>query len=390
MPNPFSTPGYIEELPSNKTINAISTSITTFIGVALNGPVNKPTRINSFNEFVQQFGGLLLESTMSYAVQDFYINGGTDAIIIRILPTNNRTRSGDPEYLSAIEVLKTIDQFNVLCIPPPSRGTATSLVVYAAAIDLCISKRAILLIDPPVNWNNQEVDFLSQPQQRVSDFLAHLPSTSNAAIYYPLINKKDPLKENSIESFVPCGVVAGILATTDRTRGVWKSPAGLDTKMMGITGVRVNITDNQNGLLNALGVNCLRVFTRSGPVVWGARTLTGSNHLASEYKYIAVRRTALLIEESIYKGTKWVAFESNNEVLWAQIRNNVGAFMHSLFLKGAFQGATPKEAYFVKCDKETTTQHNIDTGVVNIIVSFAPLKPSEFVTLIIKHLAGQR
>ena len=124
-------------------------------------------------------------------------------------------------------------------------------------------------------------------------------------------------------------------------------------------------------------------------MVWGARTLQGDDRLAAEWKYIPVRRLALFIEESLYRGTQWVVFEPNDEPLWAQIRLNVGAFMHNLFRQGAFQGTTPREAYFVKCDKETTTQNDINLGIVNILVGFAPLKPAEFVIIKIQQMAGQ-
>jgi phage tail sheath protein FI len=179
------------------------------------------------------------------------------------------------------------------------------------------------------------------------------------------------------------------MARTDTARGVWKAPAGLDAALNGIQGLQVNLTDAENGMLNPLGINCLRDFKINGRVVWGARTLRGADQLADEYKYIPVRRTALYIEESLYRGTQWVVFEPNDEPLWAQIRLNVGAFMHDLFRQGAFQGQTPKDAYFVKCDKETTTQNDINLGIVNIVVGFAPLKPAEFVIIKIQQITGQ-
>lgn len=149
------------------------------------------------------------------------------------------------------------------------------------------------------------------------------------------------------------------------------------------------MTDDENGTLNPLGINCLRVMPAAGRVVWGARTMKGADRLANQWKYLPVRRTALYIEESLYRGTQWAVFEPNDEPLWSQIRLNVGAFMQDLFQKGAFQGSTPKEAYLVKCDKETTTQSDIDRGIVNIVVGFAPLKPAEFVIIKITQLAGQ-
>jgi len=123
-------------------------------------------------------------------------------------------------------------------------------------------------------------------------------------------------------------------------------------------------------------------------VVWGARTRRGDDGMADEYKYVPVRRLALFLEESLYRGTQWVVFEPNDEPLWAQIRLNVGAFMHNLFRQGAFQGTTPKDAYFVRCDRETTTQSDINLGIVNIHVGFAPLKPAEFVVLKIQQIPG--
>src|SRR5262249_2608517 len=156
--------------------------------------------------------------------------------------------------------------------------------------------------------------------------------------------------------------IAGVYAQTDATRGVWKAPAGTDARLRGVQELAYVLTDRENGALNPLGVNCLRDFPVYGNISWGARTLEGADQLASERKYIPVRRLALYLEESLFRGTKWAVFEPNDEPLWAQIRLNVGAFMQDLFRKGAFQGQTPKEAYLVKCDKDTTTQTDINLG----------------------------
>src|SRR3712207_7651940 len=179
---------------------------------------------------------------------------------------------------------------------------------------------------------------------------------------------------SQIETCVPSGAVAGLIARTDATRGVWKAPAGTEATLAGVAGFSVMLTDRENGDLNPVGINCLRAFPVIGRVSWGARTLRGADQLSDEYKYLPVRRLALYIEESLYRGLKWVVFEPNDEPLWSQIRLNVGAFMNRLFRQGAFQGTTPREAYFVKCDKETTTQGDINLGIVNVVVGFAPLK----------------
>jgi hypothetical protein len=211
----------------------------------------------------------------------------------------------------------------------------------------------------------------------------------NSALYFPWVRAPDPLQSGALRPFPPCGYVAGVYARTDSSRGVWKAPAGSDASITGASGLLIAMSDPENGQLNPRAINCLRTLPVYGNVVWGARTLHGDDDRGSEWKYVPVRRTALFIEESLYRGTKWVVFEPNDEPLWAQIRLNVGAFMQNLFRQGAFQGRTPREAYFVKCDRETTTQNDINLGIVNIHVGFAPLKPAEFVVLRIQQIAGQ-
>jgi phage tail sheath protein FI len=199
----------------------------------------------------------------------------------------------------------------------------------------------------------------------------------------------DPLMENRTEEFAPCGAIAGIFARTDSQRGIWKAPAGIEASVVGVRELSYKMTDGENGQLNPLGVNCVRNFPVYGNVLWGARTLAGADQLASEWKYVPVRRLALYLEESLYRGTQWVVFEPNDEPLWSQIRLNIGSFMNNLFKQGAFQGKTPKEAYFVKCDSETTTQYDIDRGIVNIVIGFAPLKPAEFVILKFQQMTSE-
>jgi len=206
----------------------------------------------------------------------------------------------------------------------------------------------------------------------------------HSAVFYPDLRFND---RGTVRSIGPTGAIAGLCARTDAARGVWKAPAGQEADIRGIVGLDVKLTDLENGVLNKLGVNCLRTFP-SGFVSWGARTLDGSDDLGSEWKYIPIRRLALFIEESLYRGTQWVVFEPNDEPLWANVRLNVGVFMHQLFRQGAFQGSTPDQAYYVKCDGETTTQADRNLGIVNIEVGFAPLKPAEFVVITIQQIAG--
>ncbi|HEU4769147.1 MAG TPA: phage tail sheath C-terminal domain-containing protein, partial [Pyrinomonadaceae bacterium] len=275
--------------------------------------------------------------------------------------------------------LEKADLFNLLCIPPYVDGNVdVALIEQAAAY--CERKRAMLLIDPPASW-----DTVSE----VITNLDTLGTNKNSALFFPRLRQPNPLRENKLEDFVPCGAVAGVFARTDAQRGVWKAPAGLDATLVGVPQLTVALTNDENGQLNPLGVNCLRTMPAVGRVVWGSRTRRGNDQLASEWKYVPVRRTALFIEETLYRALQWVVFEPNDEPLWAQIRLNVGAFMNSLFRQGAFQGQSPREAYFVKCDKDTTTQNDIDRGIVNILVGFAPLKPAEFVVIKLQQIAGQ-
>ena len=282
------------------------------------------------------------------------------------------------DQTGGVYLLDRIDLFNLLCIPG-----VTDPATLSTLEQFCRDRRAFLIADCV-----QDAKF--------DDLGEHGPDGSltgdnaiNAAFYFPWIKAPDPLRENRPRDFPPCGFMAGLYARTDSNRGVWKAPAGTEASLTGVAGVTVPLTDKQNGVLNPLAVNCIRTFPIYGTVAWGARTLQGNDERGSEWKYVPVRRTALFLEESLYRASKWVVFEPNDEPLWAQIRLNVGAFMHNLFRQGAFQGKTPREAYFVKCDKETTTQNDINLGIVNIVVGFAPLKPAEFVIIKLQQMAGQ-
>ena len=276
----------------------------------------------------------------------------------------------------------------LLCVPPLTRepGGDVNSQTRSAAADYCLARRAMYIVDPLMAWDKPSDLTDASGLDSVSWGLAR---SANAALYFPYLRQPDPLQENRLADFAPCGAVAGIMARTDGQRGVWKAPAGNDATLNGVVELTVKLTDGENGQLNPLAVNCLRSFPVIGRLVWGARTLRGADQLASEWKYLSVRRTALFLEESLFRGSQWVVFEPNDEPVWAQIRLNVDAFMQNLFRQGAFQSRSPREAYFVKCDRETTTQNDIDLGIVNIEVGFAPLKPAEFVVIKLQQIAGQ-
>jgi phage tail sheath protein FI len=196
------------------------------------------------------------------------------------------------------------------------------------------------------------------------------------------------LSNNKQQIFVPCGIVAGIMARTDVTDGVWKAPAGISANIIGITALQVQLTDTDNGVLNPQGINCLRDFAMYGPVIWGARTLGGSDE-TDDYKYVNVRRMALYIEQSLIQGLQWVVFEPNGPGTWSKIVLSITSFLQVMYQGGAFFGAKASQAFFVKCDSTTTTANDIENGIINISIGFAPVKPAEFVILTIRQMAGQ-
>lgn len=275
--------------------------------------------------------------------------------------------------------LEKVDLFNLLCIPPYNNDDVDPEVVGSAAT-YCEQRRAVLLLDPPTRWRDKQT-----VAQEMLDPVKNLgTSSANAMVFFPRYKRA-----GSWKTYAPSGAIAGIMARTDNQRGVWKAAAGLSATIAGVSELSVPLTDLENGVLNPLGVNCLRTMPGVGPVVWGARTLQGADILSSDWKYIPVRRLALYIEESLYRATRWAVFEPNDEPLWAQLRLSIGGFMNDLFRQGAFQGQSPKDAYFVQCDSTINTQTDIDRGIVNIYVGFAPVKPAEFVVLYIQPSAGQ-
>ncbi len=275
-------------------------------------------------------------------------------------------------------LLDQVEILNLLCVPALADGNSIQLLQ-----DYCASRRAFFIADGP-----QTVNIRDYPGNGPGG-ISTTQNAANSAYYFPWVMAADSLAGNRPRSMPPCGFVAGIYAATDASRGVWKAPAGIDTGLAGALGLQYDLTDDATGLLNAQGVNCLRNFKAFGSVVWGARTLQGNDQFGSQWKYVPVRRLALYIESSLFDGTQWVVFEPNDEPLWGQIRMNVGAFMQGLFLQGAFQGTTPQQAYFVKCDSENNPQSSIILGIVNVLVGFAPLYPAEFVVIQIQQIAGQ-
>lgn len=304
--------------------------------------------------------------------------GGLDGTVLNPGEAGFHTAlNADGTQNGGVRLLDTVSLFNLLCVPGETdSATIQNLQGY------CVGKRAFYLVD--CAQGDSFASLQSGPPNGACG-----PNSMNSAFYFPWVNAPDPLQQGRIRAFPPCGFVAGLYAATDTNRGVWKAPAGIEAGLTGASGLTTVLTDQQNGTLNLQAINCLRQLPVYGNVVWGARTLQGNDQAASQWKYVPIRRLALFLESSLYEGTQWAVFEPNDERLWSQLRLNVGAFMQGLFLQGAFQGTSPQQAYFVKCDAENNPQANIDRGIVTVLVGFAPLYPAEFVVIQIQQMAGQ-
>jgi len=383
----------------NKTMQSVATSIVRgkYMEIIALGAPN-PTVLLTFSGDLAKT--LLLEDATAIAVnvQQYtmgsafslgaQVGGGTDGDGNTFAGTNGTQPDADaiigsPDTRTGMYALDEVDVFNLMSIPILRIKTpAEYTIIVDNALNYCARRFAFLIPDIPVDTNSIE---------KMESWMNENASlrSKNSAIYFPNTLIPDPLMEYRPRSVAASGTMAGLYSATDANRGVWKAPAGTEAGLKGLAALEYNMTDDENGVLNPIGVNCLRNFTNYGNISWGARTTEGSDVLASEWKYIPVRRTALYIELSLKRALKWVVFEPNDEPLWGQIRMNVGSFLHSMFTKGAFQGQSPKESYFVNCDSSTTTQNDIDKGIVNILVGFAPLKPAEFVIISLQQIAGQ-
>ncbi len=291
---------------------------------------------------------------------------------------------GNEQQRTGQYALLETDIFNLMVIPWDVVGMDTPVSVYQNAMSFCVRERAVLLIDPPYAWaGDLKNDTITTQVDKYITNLGGGEQARNAAIYFPFISEADPLMNNQVRTFPPCGAIAGVIARTDAARGVWKAPAGTEASLDDIAGLQANMGDTQIGQLNPLGVNCLRTLSNYGRVVWGDRTARGSDAIDDEYKYLSVRRFALYIEESLSRSLVWAVFEPNDSSLWAALRAEVKDFMSNLMSQGALYD------FQVTCDATTTTQDDIDAGIVNVLIQFAPVKPAEFVVLYFQQIAGQ-
>lgn len=311
-----------------------------------------------------------------YLIGDGEPKDGLASVVAGTDGTNNGTPS-DVDYVNALNLLDTLRDISLIAIPGNGQEA-----VAAAGMNYCERRP---LSDCFYIADMAADDKTSAQAKAWRDEIS--PVNSYGAVYFPWLYMLDPNGGAEPIAAPPSGFVAGVYARTDAQRGVWKTPAGTQTGLAGAVGLTADITDVDHGELNLnpKSVSVIRRFPNSGNVIWGGRTLSAD----PEWSYIAPRRMAIFLRVSIFNGIQWAVFEPNDEPLWSQLRLNLTSFMTTLFRKGAFQGSTPSEAFFVKVDKETTTQDDINAGVVNILVGFAPLKPAEFVVVKLSQKAGQ-
>jgi phage tail sheath protein FI len=379
----FQFPGvYIEEISSGqKAIAGVNTSTAAFVGVTLSGPVGAvPTLLTSFSDFQEVYGDTsditlsgptpqTIHNYLALAVRAFFENGGHSLYVARVAARDggNAALPTTADYAEALTTLEGLTDVSIVAAPGATiagGGTASVAPIHAALIAHVSRPGAyqIAVLDPP-------------PSCSISDIqaLRGLVDSKNGALYYPWVTIANPQKPLSSINVPPSGFICGICARVDSKRGVWKAPA--NEPLVGATGFERTLTTADTELLNPLGVNCLRAFPGKGNLVWGARTTSSG----PEWKYVNLRRYFLYLEQSIDQGTQWVVFEPNGDLLWATVRRVISDFLHNEWRKGALMGSKPEEAYFVKCDRTTMTQNDLDNGRLICVIGIAAVKPAEFV-----------
>jgi phage tail sheath protein FI len=398
MATSYLAPGvYIEEVPSGaRPIEAVGTSTAAFVGVApkADALLNQAVSINNWTEFLKKFVSPESESTpLALAVYGFFLNGGRFCYVVNVGKGNPIV--GDARERRGLDLLKALDDVAIVAAPGYTDSQSwESLLAHCENL-----KDRVAILDAPEEVS--DLDMLTQVatvkasrKGKAAEGEAAPPSEpvglrprqsdgGYGAFYYPWITVADAIDPRHIVNAPPSGHMAGIYARSDAMRGVHKAPA--NEAVRGALDVIYRITHEDQEKLNPKGVNCIRFFPTTGIRVWGARTLAAS---ASEWRYINVRRLFNMIEESIAQSTRWVVFEPNDMSLWKSIRRDVTAFLMLLWRQGALMGATPEQAFFVKCDEETNPTEEIDAGRVIILIGIAPVKPAEFVIFRIGQTAS--
>jgi phage tail sheath protein FI len=398
---PHLPPGvYISEIEVGPTsIEGVGTNTAAFLGQTQKGPV-EPQLVTSWAEYQNLFGGTFgIGKFLPYAVAGFFENGGKRCYIARVVSsavTVSETKNSNPTVLQlqAVGKAQAAQKMPVNLPKTPAAQPEPVLSDYVAALARLEAIDGISIINAPYvasvpTLSNEVVNHCEKFKTRFA-VLDAPPATPNptppkttqyAAFYWPWINVADPAL-GQLVLVPPGGYIAGIYARNDAERGVHKAPANIEVR--GAHSLEYNVSTSQQDLLNPKGVNCLREFSGRGLLVWGARTLS-SDPL---WKYVNVRRLFIYLEESIQRGTQWAVFEPNTPALWARLTQTVSQFLTQAWKTGALMGNTPEEAFFVKCDRTTMTQDDINNGRIILMVGAAPTKPAEFVIFRVAQWQG--
>lgn len=387
----YSSPGvYIEETRVVQgPIAPFAASATAFVGATFKGPLNTAVQVNNLAEYRESFGKTAVESPVSIAVLLYFSNGGRSAVVVRTAgpasPPEFAQIVGDAAKGTGVHALGKSPPASVLLTPDLSAmGVREHAAVAKSVIAYCEGQRIFYILDVPQGRSKQgPVEYVINWSAR-SGPLQH----PNVALYFPRVAMTDPSRRSSSILASASGAIAGLYARTDFQQGIWQAPAGTKATLLGIGRAEMDLSEAEMGRLHGAGINALRPFPGCGIVAWGARTFT-SNGADSEWRYVPVRRFFMFLERSIDRGLEWAVFEPNGEPLWAQVRLSISSFLNQLFRRGAFAGASAREAYFVKCGRDTMTPNDIRAGRIVVLVGFAPLKPAEFVVLRAELRAAQ-
>lgn len=354
-----------------KPIEGVPTSTTVLLGTFPLGPRFIPRQIRSLQECERTFRGQNTDRPAYLAAKQFFENGGQTLWIISIGTESPMTAS---PFLKGLSRLIQLDAFNILLTPEtinlPDRQWQ---IVYRAAFPYLEEYRAMYLPPPPRLNSGQPTT-----QTLVAWLNAHTDlHHANVCLYVPLIQVRSQVNPSNTV-IMDCGSsMAGVYARTDASQAVWKAPAGLDAILRGVIKLEETFTPREMTLLTAASLNAIRALKPDTFVAWGARTFSTD----LEWKYLPVRRTAMFLESSIRQGLQWIRNEPNGEPLWKGIRQILENFLHGFFRQGAFQGSHARDAFFVKCGRETISTSDQTAGLVKILIGFAPLKPREYIIL---------
>jgi phage tail sheath protein FI len=398
---------YFEEVPGARSIEPVGTSTAAFVGQApdAGAHLNEVIAINNRTQFASEFASKpdSRPTLLSYGVDGFFQNGGTRCFIVNM--PDGEAIAGTDRPRTGLKLLEEIDEISIVAAPG-----RTDPASHDALLTHCeqLGDRFCIL-DPPRDVKNTELlktvelaavstkgkdkdigasgSGVDTVAKSAGGLRPRISPGGYGAFYFPWVYVLDALNpKGDLIPVPPSGHMAGVYAFVDGKVGVHKADANVPLR--GALNLTYRVTSTEQATLNGNGINCIRSFANEGIVVWGARTLDDPS---SEFRYVPVRRTTIFIEQSIVRGTRFAVFEPNNLQLWKTLKSAVTAFLMNVYRDGALMGATPEEAFFVKCDAETNPKPSIDLGQVVVVIGIALVKPAEFIVFKIgQQVAGAK